>query len=731
MAETFSIIGKPLPPYDGADRVSGRAEYTADVKLPGLLYAKILRSPYPHARVTKLDTRKAAALPGVKAVLTFKDTAGVPAGPGLGKKKSVLSEEVRFVGDGVAAVAAVRESIAEDALRLIEVEYDRLPFVLDPEEALKPDAPKIYPEGNLLGGKPLVFNRGDIEKGFAEADRIFEDTYTTPIGVGNAMEPRATLAHWERGKLTVWLSSQSPFGARAYFASAFKMPESHVRVISTYVGGGWGTKSGPHADEGVCALLAQKAGAPVLLSFTREEEMLCAHIRYSMKMTIKAGIKRDGTLTALSVKLISNVGAYAAGSGELGTQSTHLYRIPNVRTERYRVHTNTPTAGPVRGVGDPYETFALEQLVDMMAHELGLDPLQVHLKNIVHTGTDIDGSKVSSSGMEECIRKGAEKFGWERRGKPGTAAGSKKRGLGMALTERTGGVGVSSAVVKINFDGSVNLLMGATDVGTGSRTSISQVVAEVLGVDLKDITVTSSDTEMVPFCPGTFGSRVMHTAGKAAYEAALEARKKLFTAAASQLKAKPEELEIRDHVISVQGSPDRKISLKEVTRRAGVMFIGSASTVQPTRPETARQYGAQFVELEVDTETGHMAVLRVVAAHDVGRAINPQIVDNQIGGGIIQGIGLAFAERLLFDRATGIPLNTNLLDFKAPTMMELPAIEPILVEANNPLGPFGAKGVGEGPIQIPPAAIANAFFNATGRRIKELPMSPGKVLASL
>ncbi|MBI3016325.1 MAG: molybdopterin-dependent oxidoreductase [Candidatus Tectomicrobia bacterium] len=731
MAETFSIIGKPLPPHDGADRVCGRAEYTADVKLPGLLYAKILRSPYPHARVTKLDTRKAAALPGVKAVLTFRDVAAVPAGPALGKQKSVLGETVRFVGDGVAAVAAVRESIAEDALRLIEVEYERLPFVLDPEEALKPEAPKIYPEGNLLGGKPLVFNRGDVEKGFAEADRIFEETYTTPIGVGNAMEPRATLARWERGKLTVWLSSQAPFGARAYLASALKMPENRVRVISTYVGGGWGTKAGPHGDEAVCALLAKKAGAPVLLNFTREEEMLCAHIRYAMKMTFKAGIKRDGTLTTLSVKMIGNQGAYASAFGDLGTQATHLYQIPNLRTERYRVHTNTPSAGPVRGVGDPYETFALEQLVDMMAHELGLDPLQVHLKNIVRTGTDIDGSKVSSSGLEECIRKGAEKIRWESRGKPGAAAGSKKRGLGMALTDRTGGVGPSSAVVKINFDGSVNLLMGATDIGTGSRTSICQVVAEVLGVDLKDITVTSSDTEMVPFCPGTFGSRVMHTAGKAAYEAALEARKKLFAAAASQLKARLEELEIRDHVISVLGAPDRKIPLKEVTQKAGVMFIGSASTMQPVRPQTARQYGAQFAEVEVDTETGQVAVLRVVAAHDVGRAINPQIIDNQIEGGVIQGIGMAFSERLLFDRATGIPLNADLLDFKVPTMMELTVIEPILVEANNPLGPFGAKGVGEGPVQIPMAAIANAFFNATGRRIKELPMTRGIVLAAL
>ena len=731
MAETFSVIGKSLPPHDGADRVCGRAEFTADVKLPGLLYAKILRSPYPHARVSKLDTRKAAALPGVKAILTFRDVTGVPAGAYFGKQKNVLNDTVRFVGDGVAAVAAVRESVAEDALRLIEVEYERLPFVLDPEEALKPGAPRVHPEGNLLDGKPLIFNRGDIEKGFAQADRVFEDTYTTPIGVGNAMEPRATLAHWERGKLTVWLSSQAPFTARAYLASVLKMAESRVRVISTYVGGGWGTKAGPHADEAVCALLAKKAGAPVLLNFTREEEMLCAHIRYAMKMTFRGGIKKDGTLTALYVKLIGNQGAYSSSFGDLGTQSTHVYQIANLRTERYRVHTNTPNAGPVRGVGDPYETFALQQFVDMMAHEMGLDPLRVHLKNIVQTGTDIDGSKVSSSGLDECIRKGAEKIGWESRRRPGAVTGTKKRGLGMALTDRTGGVGVSSAVVKINFDGSINLLMGATDIGTGSRTSICQVVAEVLGVGLQDITVTSSDTEMVPFCPGTYGSRIMHTAGKAAHDAAMEARRKLFDAVAPMLKARPDELEIRDRVISVRGAPERKIPLREATQKAGVMFIGSASTVQPVRPVTARQYGAQFVEVEVDTETGQIAVLRVVAAHDVGRAINPRIIDSQIEGGVIQGIGMAFSERLLFDRPTGIPVNANLLDFKAPTMMELTTIEPILVEAVNPLGPFGAKGVGEGPAHIPMAAIANALFNATGRRIKELPMTPGRVLAVL
>jgi xanthine dehydrogenase molybdenum-binding subunit len=381
-------------------------------------------------------------------------------------------------------------------------------------------------------------------------------------------------------------------------------------------------------------------------------------------------------------------------------------------------------------VSDPYENFALETFMDKIAVTIGMDPLELRRKNMVRSGDPLDGGlTLSSCGLEECIQKGAERIGWSARKSP-ASQGPKKRGMGMAITTRTGGSDISSAVIKLESDGSIHLLTGATDIGTGSRTTLAQIAAEELGVEPGDITIITSDTGSTPYTRGAWASSIALSAGKAVQTAAQDARKKLFDLAAPLLKVKPEELALQDRHVVVAADPSKKVPMAQVVRQVQTV-IGTATTNQPARPLVARGFAAHFAEVEVDAETGKISVLRFVAAHDVGKALNPKVVENQIEGGVIQGIALALTEQLIWDRAAGRPVNANLIDFKVPTIMETPPIETILVEPGEPLGPYGAKGAGETPIQAPIAAIANAVYNATGKWMRELPMTPKRVLANL
>lgn len=736
MAGELSVVGKRAPNLDAFDRVTGQAKYTGDVELPGMLVARVLRSPHPHARIVRIDTSRAEAVAGVRAVVTYKD---VPKIQVFGHRQYLLNDRLRFKGEAVAAAAAVDAETAEKALKLITVEYEVLPFVLDPEEAMKPTAPVLFPDGNVEG-EPRIFTRGDVEKGLAESDQVFQRAYHCPTSWGGGLEPRASVAVWEGDHLTVWAATQSPYRVHGTLAALFNLPESKVRVVATYIGGGFGTKSAPHVDEGLTALLARKARRPVKLQFSREEEILDSNVRYETKMYFRVGVKRDMALHALDLRYVGNLGAYHTRLGGLGSQATHIYNIPHLRTEQYRVHTNLPNAGPTRGVGDPQETFGLESLMDEVAHEMGWDPVAFRLKNVKRTGDPVPrgagDARLASHAMDRCIEEGAKRIGWERRNPtPGASqTESRVRGIGVALTERGGGGGQGAAIVRVNLDGSVIVFYGSTDIGTGSRTTMPMVAAEVLGVPLAKVRAVSGDTEMAPFDPGSFGNRVTQSTGKATELAARDCLRQILETAALMLKATLDELEAADELIRVKGQPARSVPLGRVMERRGGAVVGEGSVVQDqTSPTVDRGPAAHFAEVEVDKETGKVRILRYIAAHDVGQPLNLTVVENQLEGGVIQGLALALGEELHFDRQTGWGLSPNFLDLKPPTMLDVDprVIEAVAVENKAEQGPFGAKGLGENPCHPGMAVVANAVYNATGLRLREVPFSRAAILRAL
>jgi xanthine dehydrogenase molybdenum-binding subunit len=754
MNEEFLVVGKRLPRVDAREKATGTAKFTVDIKLHEMLYAKILRSPHAHARIVQIDTSKAEKLPGVKAVLTHKE-ARIPFLEWLGMPTDeyVLDDSVRYVGDKVAAVAAVSEEVAEEALKLLNVEYEVLPAVFDQEEAMKPGAPKIHPEipeaeNNVsFPNQPILIEVGDIEKGFKEADYIFENTYKTSRQCHCSLEPHVCVASWDNsGKLTFWSSEQTAFFVRERLANALGIPLNKVRVIVPHVGGGFGSKYG-YAEEVICALLAKKTCRPVKLECTREEEFATTRTRHPWSIKIKTGVKKDGTFTARYMRAVINTGAYGwHGAGTLmwgGSWFVSLYRCPNIRFEGYPVYTNSPVAGAFRGYGNPQANFAMECQIDEIAERLGMDPLELRLKNHIRTG-DVNPANqftVTSCGLDECMRKGAERIGWNRRQKkPRAVGGIKKRGIGMACmihgmsSKSLGEDGdIGSAIVKINTDGTAHLLLGIPDIGQGSNTVLAQIAAEELGVRLEDISVTTADTDTTTWNWIALGSRTTVIVGNAVKAAMADAKMQLFEKAAEILQTNVENLVAKDRKIYIRGAPDKGRSIAEVALAVKNVFpfkvvVGRASYEPPTH---LPPFAAQFAEVEVDTETGKVDVLKIVAAHDVGKAINPDAVEGQIEGGLQQSIGYTFTEDMVLDEVTGKPLNPGFRDYKILKAVDMPDIDIILVEPVDPEGPFGAKGVGEVSHVPTAAAIANAIYNATGVRIKELPITPEKILKGL
>lgn len=748
MREALRVVGKRLPKVDAIEKVTGSAKFTADMRLPGMLYGKVLRSPYAHAKVLRVDTSEAEKLPGVKAVLTIKDVPRIKYDPSdplqSSRDQYIFDEKVRYVGEGVAAVAAVSEDAAEEALKLIRVDYEELPAVFDPAEAMKPDVPKIHPvERNIASHVPIAF--GDVEKGFKEADYVFENRYVASRQKHCHLEPHACVVRFDYDrKITVWSSTQSPFRLRFILAKALDMPLGKIRVIAPHVGGGFGNKLYLGQHELVCTLLAKKTGRPVKIRYTRKEEFYTTTTRHPAIIELKTGVKKDGTLTAIQAKVIMNTGAYALfGSGVTWVAcyyigGSSLYRCPNIKVDGYCVYTNTPAAGAMRAFGGPQAHFAVESHMDMIAENLGIDPVELRLKNLVRIG-DVDRLSgfynIRSCGLRECIEKGAERIGWKKKEwKHGGVNEARKRGMGMACMSMISELGVSAAFVKLNEDGSVNILTGATDIGQGSNTVLAQIVAEELGVRLEDVTVTSADTNLTPFDWGTLGSRITYIAGSAAKAAAADAKRQLLERAAKMLKADVKNLEIRDGRVYVKGSSEKGASISEVVwfsqyvDEAKAIILGRASYGPSEFPPA---FGAHFAEVEVNTETGQVKVLRIVAVHDVGRAINPTLVEGQVEGALQMGIGYALTEELLFDKVTGKPLNPSFLDYKILTAKDMPEIEVIIIEPVDPTGPYGAKAVGEAACIPTAAAIANAVYNAIGIRCRELPITPEKILKAL
>ena len=743
-----SNIGVSLPRRDLPEKLTGEAIYTADVRLPGMLHGAILRSPYAHARILAVDASQAAGLPGVYAVLTPFDAPSGRVAPDM----PILDTKARFVGDEVAAVAAEDEDTARQALRLIEVTYEPLPFVTDPVEAMNPGAPRVHDHSNLVGGKPIALERGNVEEGFAQADRIFEDEFATQSHSGAALEPRAAVAAWEDERLTVWKSSRGIHADRLSLSLSLGIPREDVRVVGPHMGAGYGNKDESRLAA-ITAILARLAGRPVKIELSREEEFVAGRHRHATTTRLRVGVRHDGTITAVHATTIMDTGAYlSSGPGVIrraGQGALYLYRCANARYDGYLVHTNQPSAGSYRALGAPQGHFALESLMDRVAEEMGIDPLDFRLKNhvgpegqpgeritppteVVDTQPVEGGVPFSSNGLRECLEKGASAIGWrERRAAPPDAPAGVRRGMGMSMFVYRGGPGGRSiARMSLEPDGSVTLTTGLMDVGEGSLTILPQVAAEALGVPYDLVSVVSGDTRLTPEAPITAGSTATFSGGLAAKRAGERLRSRIVEAAAAQLESAPEDLDIVDGVV-VDGTGQR-MTLSQVARLHPRRQLRVEASVDPgSREFVVNSFGAHFAEVEVDTDTGAVSVLRFVAAHDSGRILNPNMAVNQVEGGVSQMLGFTLSEEMITDARNGVTLNASFLEHKSPTILDSPPIEVIFADVVDPVGPFGAKALGEPPSVGVAPAIANAIYDAIGVRVRELPITPDVILNEL
>lgn len=767
MSAEFLTVGKSVPPIFGIEKATGEMRFPSDVNFPKMLWMKILRSPHAHAKILEIDTTAAQKMAGVAAVLTHRDVPKVLFGP-YQNEIYTLDEEVRFVGDTVAAVAAEDWNVAEQAMRALRVTYETLPAVLDAEAgaaASAPDAVLHYPDrseikpgdirpdqlgtfGNIVGlkeGGPTVVNqRGDVAQGFAASDVVVQRVFRQSEVNAVSHEPRACVAVYEDNRCTLWCSVQDPYRLQDSAARVLGLPMDAVRVVSTNLGGAFGVKvTGRFAI--LCALLARKTGRPVKIWFTREEESLDSHNRSALTHYVKAGAKKDGSLTALEIRTYQDNGYWPFGGlGQniafaISTRPVDLYhRCPNVKWEVFAVRTNYPSTGPYRGRADAESHFPIESAMDELADAIHLDPIEFRLKNRLHEGDDLcsaPGKVVSTVWVEEAVRAGAKTIGWERRNSvPGANPGPRKRGIGMAMVIHSCGsnpAGTSEAEVVIGLDGRISLFSGTPDQGSEQQTTLRQMVAEIFGVALEDVHGRNADTSTCPYDSGPFSSRTVYATGIAASRAAEEAKKKVLEQAASLLKREARDLDVGKHAVWVRSETSRQLHLRDVVGTAGAPISGKG--IHNGKDDRLFAYGfaAAFAEVEVDVGTGEVKILRLVSSHDVGRAINPMIVEGQILGGAAQGLGYALTEGFCFDPRTGTALNQWFLDLRTPSILDMPDIEPVIVELGEPTHPFGAKGCSEISYVGVAPAIANAIYNAAGIRLTELPMTPDRVLKAL
>lgn len=761
-----SFVGKSVRRVDGLSLVSGRPVFALDVDIPGALVGKILHSPYAHAEIVSIDASAAEALPGVACVLHHGNVERVPyttAGQGWPEPSPydhfLFDRKVRFVGDRVAAVAAETEEIAEEALKLIKVEYKVLPAVLSPEEALASGAPVIHDEEDSRGihdpkhniAAAIDIRVGDIEKGFSESDVIVEETCEIPYLQHVPLEPHCVVAYFDAdGRLIIRTSTQVPFHVRRIVARALGLPLHRIRVIKPRIGGGFGTKQ-EIVLEDVAAALALRTHRPVVMRYTRQEEFVAARTRHPMKVRVKLGAKKDGRLHAVEMDVLSNTGAYGTHSltvlSNVGSKSLPLYnKAQHLHFHGKAVYTNLPVAGAYRGYGATQGYFALEVAMDELAERLGVDPVELRLKNHIRSGETSPifekigegragkAQVVRSCALEECIRVGAERIGWyEKRGRK-RRDGPWAYGVGMAVSMQGSGItdiDMGAATILMNEDGSFRLLVGATDLGTGSDTVLAQIAAEVLGVPPERIVVYSSDTDFTPFDTGAYASSTTYVSGNAVLKAAQKVRRQILEVAAGMLEEDPEALELGDgEVRSVRTG--RSVPLAEVGHHA--MYVTNqhqiAATASFVPEESPPPFAAFFCEVAVDTETGVVRVERFVAAADCGVPINPKLAEGQLEGAIVQGIGHALYEQMLIS-PRGRVRNPNLFDYRIPTAADVPHVEVVLVESEEPTGPLGAKSIAEVGINGPLPAISNAIYDAVGVRLTRAPFTPERVLAAL
>ncbi|MEW5981362.1 MAG: xanthine dehydrogenase family protein molybdopterin-binding subunit [Acidobacteriota bacterium] len=732
-----TIVGKPVVRVDAYDRVTGSAIFPSDVVLPDMLHAAVLWCPHGHAMVKHVDTSAAEKMPGVRAVL--KDgTPGtnIPWFQSRGFSSRLFDPHCRYEGEEVAAVAADTIYQAWDALRAIKVEYDLLPHVVTEEDAAKTDAPAVRDGGNVPpAGRP--YERGDVAAGFASADVVVERTYTTPCELHHPAELHGCVAKWDGSRLTVWESTQGVYAIQNSVAAALNLPLANVRVIGHYMGGGFGSKLSTGKYSIIAALMAKKTGRPVRLFLTREQVALTMGNRPPNTIWLKAGVRRDGTLVALESRSRGTGGAYAGG-GSPDFLIRELYLCPNVRCENQDVYINAGPQRPFRAPGHPQGAWALEQMMDELAARLGMDPIELRVKNVPTFSQSRGGNPpYTSTLLKECLVDGAKSFGWTEARKRPPAAGHIKRGVGVAAGMWQGGGGSppSTAIVKLFADGSANLNMGASDIGCGTKTWAAQIVSEELGVPLDRISIEHADTGTTQFATPSGGSKTVPTESPAIRAAAIQVKEQLMAMAAEQLKVPAADLELRGSEVVSKSEPTKKVAVGAIGgfRSRGVV-VGVGYRGPNPSGKVANPFAAQFAEVEVNALTGEIRVVRFLAAHDSGRPMNEKTYQNQVFGGITMGIGFALTETRVMDREhRGKVLTQSLHDYKMPTALDAPADKSVVIldPHDTEVNTTGAKGIGE-PATIPTApAIANAVFHAIGVRLADAPMHPVRVLDAL
>lgn len=764
---TYRVVGKSEKKVDSLRLAKGRPSFTDDIDLPGMLYAAMLTSPHAHARIRDIDASKACALPGVHAVLTYKDIPRVVFAPGCQSYPNPkpydqvsLDNKVRHVGDKVAVVAAETQDIANAALKLIKVDYEVLPAVFGAEDALKEGAPVIHDEPDAIGIKDAGHNLvvtitaevGNVEKGLKEADYAFERTYYMQQVQQTPLEPHITIAYIDEDeRLVVRTGTQAPYHMRRVLSHITGLPVNRIRVIKPRVGGGFGGKM-DIITEDLAAHLALKTGRPVRLEFTREQEFTTTRSRHPARITFRIGVNKDGTLKAVDMNVLENTGAYGVQGmtvvNLIGARGLSTYRSENIRFDSKVAYTNLPVPSAFRGFGGPQGQFSLDSVMDEVAAELKMDPVEFRMKNAVRSGDEIpimallgEGGPVAqvvqSCSLDQCVEQAAKAINWQRRNDPqwhiDPHRPNIRRGLGMAVVMHgtcVPGLDMGAATLKINDDGSFNLSVGATDIGTGSDTVLGQIAAETLGVPISKIIVFSSDTDFAPFDVGAYASSTTYISGEAVRKAAEQVRRQLFERAALMLQTTSEGMVVKDN--QVFAADGRSVTIAEIAMHSFHMadqnqIMGAASHMSMVSPPA---FGAQFAEVEVDIETGEVRATKLAMAVDCGTVINPQAAIGQMGGGMTQALGYALSEDMLYDEH-GKLLTTRFGDYRIFQADEMPEMICMLVPSYEQTGPYGAKGMGEIVAEGVAPAVANAVFDAVGARIRSLPILPEKVWREL
>ena len=761
--EDLFVVGKGIPRVDAREKVTGKALFGTDVKFTGMLYGKVLRSSLPHARILHVDTSRAERMAGVKAVVTGKDLKAT-YGICIQDQPYYCFDKVRYLGDPVAGVAATDEDTAEEALDLIRVEYEELPAVFDPVEAMGEGAPIIHEKLGEYWHGPAFFpepgtnvcnhfklRRGDVEEGFRRSDYVSEDTFRTQMVQHCHIEPHATVVQVDSScRILIWSNTQHPYPCLRELSRSLGLPMHQIRIVVTHVGGGFGGKAALKLEP-LCYVLALKVrnNRPVKITQTREEEFYATTVvRHPSLITVKSGVKKDGSLSARKIRMVFDTGAYAelgpVVTRNSGLSSNGPYNVPNMHVDSSCVYTNKTVGGAFRGLGIPQMMWAVDSQMDILAGMVGMDPVEFRLKNAVELGSTTATGQVlkTSVGIKECIRKAADAMDWQNRKR------ERGRGKGIGIMHKmTVTPASSSAIIKVNEDGSAEVQASTVDMGQGSNTVLAQIAAEELGLRAEDVRVVSPDTDLTPYDHGTSSSRSTFFMGNAVKAAAADAKRQLLELASEHLEANPLDLEVHEGIIRVKGSPDRAIRVRDVPKGGsyltgrGTPIIGRGTSTVPDATPLDREtgqgampavfwmYAAQAAEVEVDEETGKVRVLKIASAHDVGKAINPAACEQQIEGALGIGIGATLMEEIKFDG--GKTTNPNFVDYKMATAMDMPEMVPLMVETIHDRGPYGAKGLGEPALAATAPAIANAIYDAVGVRIKELPITPDKVLKAL